>query len=253
MADPYGYISFNNQNQSVSPNVSPIAGNAIGIIAVNLDYPKLPGNVANATTFTFPVDYEVIDLEIEQLFENDPAAIDVIVNAAKRLEARGVKAIVGACGYFANFQHQVQASVRVPVILSSLAQLPLISLSLRADQKIAVLVADINGADQKLLDNVNANDHNVIFVDVGSLPEFHAIRYGQTVLDNGALTRVLMQKVQSVVADHPEVGAILLECSDLPPYAAAIQAAVKRPVFDFIMLINWLHQSVCQKPYSGFF
>lgn len=110
MADPYGYISFNNQNQSVSPNVSPIAGNAIGIIAVNLDYPKLPGNVANATTFTFPVDYEVIDLEIEQLFENDPAAIDVIVNAAKRLEARGVKAIVGACGYFANFQHQVQAS-----------------------------------------------------------------------------------------------------------------------------------------------
>ena len=115
MADPYGYISFNNQNQSVSPNVSPIAGNAIGIIAVNLDYPKLPGNVTNATTFTFPVDYEVIDLEIEQLFESDPAAIDVIVNAAKRLEARGVKAIVGACGYFANFQHQVQASVRVPL------------------------------------------------------------------------------------------------------------------------------------------
>lgn len=69
MADPYGYISSNNQNQSVSPSVSPIAGNAIGIIAVNLDYPKLPGNVANATTFTFPVDYEVIDLEIEQLFE----------------------------------------------------------------------------------------------------------------------------------------------------------------------------------------
>lgn len=253
MADPYGYISSNNQNQSVSPSVSPIAGNAIGIIAVNLDYPKLPGNVANATTFTFPVDYEVIDLEIEQLFENDPAAIDVIINAAKKLEARGVKAIVGACGYFANFQHQVQASVRVPVILSSLAQLPLISLSLRADQKIAVLVADINGADQKLLDNVNADDHNVIFVDVGSLPEFHAIRYGQTVLDNGALTKALMQKAQSVVANHPEVGAILLECSDLPPYAAAIQAATKRPVFDFITLINWLHQSVCQKPYSGFF
>lgn len=91
MADPYGYISSNNQNQSVSPSVSPIAGNAIGIIAVNLDYPKLPGNVANATTFTFPVDYEVIDLEIEQLFENDPAAIDVIINAAKRLEARGLK------------------------------------------------------------------------------------------------------------------------------------------------------------------
>lgn len=67
--------------------------------------------------------------------------------------------------------------MHVPVILSSLAQLPLISLSLRANQKIAVLVADINGADQKLLNNVNADDHNVIFVDIGNLPEFHAIRY----------------------------------------------------------------------------
>ncbi|MDF9445418.1 aspartate/glutamate racemase family protein, partial [Limosilactobacillus mucosae] len=66
-------------------------------------------------------------------------------------------------------------------------------------------------------------------------------------------TKALMQKAQAVVANHPEVGAILLECSDLPPYAAAIQAAAKRPVFDFITLINWLHQSVCQKPYSGFF
>lgn len=103
MADPYGYISFNNQNQSVSPNVSPIAGNAIGIIAVNLDYPKLPGNVANATTFAFPVDYEVIDLEIEQLFENDPAAVKVVVNAAKNLEARGVKAIVARAATLPTF------------------------------------------------------------------------------------------------------------------------------------------------------
>lgn len=253
MADPYGYVNLSNPDQFVSPNVSPVAGNAIGIIAVNLDYPKLPGNVANATTFSFPVDYEVIDLEIEQLFENDPAAVDVIINAAKKLESRGVKAIVGACGYFANFQRQVQSSISVPVILSSLAQLPLISLSLRANQKIAVLVADINGADEHLLANVNADDHNVIFVDIGSLPEFHAIRYGEPSLDNGALTRALVKKAQDVVNKHPEVGAVLLECSDLPPYAAAIQAAVQRPVFDFITLINWLHQSVCQKPYAGFF
>lgn len=129
----------------VSVTPQPVAGAAIGIIAVNLVYPKLPGNVANASTFAFPVDYEVIDLAIEQLFEADPGAVDQIVQAAKRLEARGVRAIVGVCGYFANFQTQVQAAVRVPVLLSSLAQLPLIKTSLRADQRIAVLVADIQG------------------------------------------------------------------------------------------------------------
>lgn len=73
----------------VSVTPQPVAGAAIGIIAVNLVYPKLPGNVANASTFAFPVDYEVIDLAIEQLFEADPGAVDQIVQAAKRLEARG--------------------------------------------------------------------------------------------------------------------------------------------------------------------
>ncbi len=237
---------------TISPTASPIAGNAIGIIAINLIYPKLPGNVANATTFAFPVDYEVIDLEIEQLFEADLRAVEQIVEAARKLEARGVRAIVGACGYFANFQHQVQAAVNIPVVMSSLAQLPLISVSLRVDQKVAVLVADIKGATPALLENVNAKSNNVIFVDIGSLPEFHAIRYGETSLDNGALQRALIWRTQEVVKDHPEIGAILLECSDLPPYAAAIQASIGLPVFDFITLINWLHQSLCQQPYYGY-
>ncbi|CEH05987.1 Putative uncharacterized protein [Propionibacterium freudenreichii] len=49
----------------------------------------------------------------------------------------------------------------------------------------------------------------------------------------------------------PEVGVILLECSDMPPYAAAIQAAVGVPVFDFTTLIRWLNGAVAQRPYGG--
>lgn len=163
-----------------------------------------------------------------------------------------MRAIVGACGYFANFQTQVQAAVRVPVLLSSLAQLPLIKTSLRADQRIAVLVADIQGATPELLANVNATPDKVTFVDIGSLSEFHAIRYGETTLDNGALKRALVQKAVAAVKQDPSIGSLLLECSDLPPYTAAIQAGVGLPVFDFITLINWLHQSLCQRPYYGF-
>ncbi|MEE6678586.1 hypothetical protein PS422_08445 [Limosilactobacillus fermentum] len=163
-----------------------------------------------------------------------------------------MRAIVGACGYFAKFQTQVQAAVRVPILLSSLAQLPLIKTSLRADQRIAVLVADIQGATPELLANVNATPDKVTFVDIGSLPEFHAICYGETTLDNGALKRALVQKAVAAVKQDPSIGALLLECSDLPPYAAAIQAGVGLPVFDFITLINWLHQSLCQRPYYGF-
>ena len=96
------------------------AGHAIGIIAVDLIYPKLPGNVANATTFDFPVLYEVVNFDIEKLFRGDASIKEQVVDAAKKLEKKGVRAIVGACGYFAHFREDVKNAVNVPVFLSSL-------------------------------------------------------------------------------------------------------------------------------------
>ena len=43
------------------------AGFAIGVIAVHLVYPKLPGNVANATTYPFPVLYKEVFFEIPKM------------------------------------------------------------------------------------------------------------------------------------------------------------------------------------------
>jgi hypothetical protein len=54
-----------------------------------------------------------------------------------------------------------------------------------------------------------------------------------------------------MLEEADDIGAILLECSDMPPYAAAVQEATQLPVFDFITLIKWLHNATTQKPYSG--
>lgn len=80
----------------------------------------------------FLVLYKKVEFDIELLFEGAPELEMVVVEAAKELEAEGVRAIVGACGYFAHFQKQVADAVNVPVFLSSLCQLPLIKLGLEA-------------------------------------------------------------------------------------------------------------------------
>ena len=118
------------------------SGHILGIIVVKLDYPKLPGNVANACTFPYPVLYKEVNFEIEQLFAGDPAIKDMVLDAARYLEAQGVRAIIGACGYFAHFQKDVANAVSVPVFMSSLCQLPLIKAGVRDDKKIAVFAAD---------------------------------------------------------------------------------------------------------------
>lgn len=229
------------------------AGFAIGIIAVHLIYPKLPGNVANATTYPFPVLYREVNFEIEELFNGSEAIKEQVIEAAKYLESQGVRAIIGACGYFAHFQEAVREAVDVPVFLSSLCQLPLIKTGIKENKKIAVFAASKDNIDDDLLKKVGSDADRLILQDVGSLKSFASIRYGKSTLDNGALTEELCRVATDLVKKHPDIGAILLECSDLPPYAKAIQSATGLPVFDFNTMIDLVYHSVVQRTYFGYF
>lgn len=250
--DVYGAITNEDERRGVfgvPPRYS--SGHVLGIIAVDLGYPKVPGNVANATTFNFPVLYEKVSFEIEQLFAGDVSIKAQVIDAAKRLEAEGVRAIIGACGYFAHFQKDVAAAVEIPVFMSSLCQLPAIKTWLSTGKKIAVFAADGASITDDFLAQVNTNTDQLLVVNVGDMPTFTPIRWGKGALDNGALEDDLCRLAQKTCREYPDVEAILLECSDLPPYAAAIQRATGLPVFDFITLANWVKSSVVQTPYYG--
>lgn len=228
-----------------------LGGHPIGIIAVDMGYPKLPGNVVNATTYAYPVLYKKVSFEIEQLFRGDPELERMIVAAAQELVADGVRAIIGACGYFAHFQKQVAAAVDVPVFLSSLCQIPLIKMGLKPSQKVLVMCASAESVDQAFFAKVGADLADCVIQDVGSMESFAPIRWDKRVLDNQRLSDDLAALACKAVSGHPEVAAILLECSDLPPYAHAIQKATGLPVFDFITLIDWVEKAVAQKRYFG--
>lgn len=254
MAKWQGYLQDTcDLNQTVSVTGSYLGGHAIGIIAVDLVYPKLPGNVVNATTYSYPVIYKKVSFEIEQLFDGAPELEKMIVDAAKELVKDGARAIIGACGYFAHFQKQVAAAVDVPVFMSSLCQLPIIKIGLKPEQKVLVMCASGDSVNQEFFSKVGANLDDCIIQDVGSMESFAPIRWGKTVLDNKKLTEDLAALAKKAMEEHPEVGAILLECSDLPPYACEIQRATGLPVFDFITMIDWVEHAVVQKRYYGFF
>ncbi len=229
------------------------AGFAIGIIAIELIYPKMPGNVANATTYPFPVLYRKVSFDIDRLFEGDESLKDEIIEAARDLESEGVRAVVGACGYFAYFQREVADAVNIPVFLSSLCQLPLIKTALSSRKKIAVLAASGENIKDEVLRQAGTDMERIVVEDIGGLDAFHAIRYGETVLDNGKLKTALRGVARDLIAREPDIGAILLECSDLPPYAKEIQEVTGLPVFDFNTMIDMVYHAVVQKTYYGYF
>ena len=230
------------------------AGCSVGILHIDdVYYPLMPGNVVNAWTYDFPVKMKAVpDLDVPGLLSGDPALGEPIVRAAVELEKEGIRAISGACGFFGFFQKQVAAAVEVPVSLSSLVQVSWIKTTLKPGQKIGVLTADRASVNDRLLESCSVEDPGLLIIkDLRHGPHFSAILEGRGSFDHGEVKKEVTSAAVDLVKENNKIGAILLECSDMPPYAAYVQRAVGLPVFDFITMIRWLHYATTQRPYSG--
>ncbi len=228
-------------------------GQQIGILILDAAYPCIPGNVGNATTFPFPVQYmEVEGASIQRLLNDaDPTLAGPFIAAAQTLVRRGAKAITGACGFMALFQREVAAAVEVPVLLSSLLQIPLIHTL--TGKPVGIITANSScltprhfescGISPELPLAIAGMEHSAEFCS--------AILEEKGTLDSSAIEREVLAVAQQLQRAHPEIGAILLECSDLPPYAQAVQQACGLPVFDFTTLIKFAHAGLAPIHYGA--
>lgn len=252
----YGFMPGPEQvNTQISiPKGQAIAGNAIGIIVLDLWYPYLPGNVANASTYNFPVQYKILrGSTIPQILSADPTLLDLIVEGGRELEKQGVRAIVGACGYFGNYQKEAAAILDVPVFLSSVLQIPIIRRGLKPNQKVGIICAVADSLTPKLLSQCGIDDlSDIVIAGAQDLPEFQNILQCTGSFNSHEIEQQLVELAKQLVSDNPDIGAILLECSDMPPYAWAIQNAVRLPVLDFTTLIDWVYNTVVRRPFAGF-
>lgn len=230
------------------------AGNAIGILVMNDWYPYLPGDVVNASSYDFPVHYKILEeITVERMMKADPTIIDSVIRGAQELQVQGVRAIVGACGYFANYQEKAAAALDIPVYISSLLQAPIIKRGLKPDQKVGIICADANGLTPSLLNQCGLSDLvDVVIIGAQDLPEFKNVEESTGHFNGYKVQQELVSLARRFVSDNPNIGAILLECSAFPPFACAVQNAVKLPVFDFSTLINWVYSAVVRRPFTGF-
>ncbi len=254
----YGYFDTSNNNVTIQMRRGQnIAGYPIGIVYIeDVFYPMVPGNIVNGYTFPFPVRLKAVEgLDCQNLFDAADGVHEMVLETCKKLEKEGVRAISGACGFFGNYQAKIAEELSVPVALSSLVQLPWIATLLKKDQTIGVLTAQKDSFTDQLLDSCGVCTElkkRLLVKDLGHEDQFSCIPEGRGVFDNGLVQQEVVGKAMEILEEAPNTGAILLECSDMPPYAYAVQAATGVPVFDFTTLIRWLHSAVAQTPYCGF-
>ena len=226
-------------------------GESIGILILDASYPCIPGNVGNASTFPFPIRYEKVEgASIDRLLnQQDPSLAEPFILAAQRLYQDGVKAITGACGFMALFQEEVACKVDIPVFLSSLLQLPFIH---RITQKPAgIVTAKASSLRPPHFNAVGVEpDFPMVLASMEDQTEFkEAILLEKGTLDSSRIEGEVVAVAKRLVEKHPHIGSILLECSDLPPYAHAVQRVVGLPVFDFVTMIHYVHATLARSPF----
>jgi Asp/Glu/hydantoin racemase len=142
----------------------------------------------------------------------------------------------------------------VPVFLSSLLQIPFISLLIGDNAKVGVITADARSLTADLLAAAGVRDAaNLVIAGLQDQSNFRAFALDETgLLDAAAVEAEVIAVAQRMVEQESRTAAILLECSLLPPYASAVQQAVGLPVFDYITMINYVFAAVIQQQYTGF-
>jgi len=251
----FGYATPENMKWVNMCDHQQMSGYSVGVVYIeDVFYPMVPGNVVNAYTYDFPVRMRgVPNLDIDRLFRRDPSIADDIIELGKfMIEKEGIRALCSACGFFGNFHAQVAAALDIPVALSSLVQINWIRAVVKPGQKIGILTADKSSFTDVLLENVGVTDRSDLIIgDLRHGEHFSAILEYRGEFDNSKVKEEVVAAAMALIEEEPTIGAILLECSDMPPYAYAVQHATQRPVWDFTTLIRWLHNGTTQKPYSG--
>ena len=214
----------------------------------------IPGNIAHPDTFSFPVIYKEVSGACYQtiVVKPDNDVLDEMVKTARELEKEGVKAIMGNCGFDSLFQKQLAQAVKIPIFTSSLLLVPMINHFLNNSQKIGIITADKPYLTDQHLKAVSITDDiDLCIYGIEKISELIKIRSNPYAIVNVTkFEKQVLSVVKNMVMNNPMIGAIVLECTDLPPFSAAIRRSTGLPVFDIVTLAYMVFEAVAGNRWS---
>ena len=227
-------------------------GHSIGILMLESQFPRIPGDIGNALTWDFPVLYKVVEKATPDIVvrKADRTLLKPFIKAAQELEREGVQAVTTGCGFLAMFQKELASAVNVPVFTSSLMQVPMVYSMLKQSQQVGIITIYSKSLTDRHLSAVGVDKVPHIIVGTEDEEEFSRVILDDEIeLDVEKSRDAFISIAKKMSSDYPDVGAIVLECTNMPPYAAAIQKETGLPIFDIYTLVNMVYRAVVSKDF----
>ncbi len=229
-----------------------VFGANVGILMLETQFPRVVGDMGNALTWPFPVQYRVVRGATPDLVvRNDASELsDLFIAAAKDLVASGADGVTTNCGFLALIQQQLTDAIGVPVAASSLMQVPWIQAMLPPGQRVGILTiskdtltqAHLKAANIDLDTPIGGTDPSSEFTS-GILNDRASLDFDQCKADNLHAAKALMD-------ENKNIGAIVLECTNMIPYAADIRKLTGVPVYSIYSFVTWFQSGLMPRRFS---
>jgi hypothetical protein len=208
------------------------------------------GDVANPATWPFPVLLHTVrGATARRVVEGHDLALEAFVTGAQSLAAQGAVGVITSCGFLAIRQHALAALMSVPIATSALLQIPLIERCLHGGRRVGVITYDAASLTAAHFLAVGADPAT----PVAGLPRdgaFHGVIERGAPYEPTRLRAEVLDVAGALLAAHLDIGAIVLECTNLPPFAAALRQATGLPVYDVITLGAWFHAGLTERHFG---
>lgn len=239
--------------KSASSRRGTVADLGVGVLMLDTHFRRLPGDIGNARTWSFPVQFRIVKGASPHrvVQEADPSLLQPFIDAALELVDLGVAGITTSCGFLAMFQKELQAALPVPVASSSLLQVPLAQAVLPGGKRAGILTYSAEKLTPRHLAAAGVPlDTPIDGLQPGDLFQQVYGNHGAEP-DLAVMEREVIDAAERMLKRHPDVGALVLECTNMPPHSAALRRATGLPVHDIVGFIEWFGRSLRPPAYPA--
>ncbi len=226
-----------------------IYGASVGILMLDARFPRIPGDMGNALTWPFPVHYRVVrsaspDRVVRHRGEG---LLDAFIDGARALADDGVDGITTNCGFLSLFQEEIAEAVGIPVATSSLMQVPMVNWLLPSGRRAGILTVSGSTLTQEHLEKAGVPEGTPVGTTEGGREFTRAILENRLELDVDAARQDNIDAAVALKAANPDLGALVLECTNMVPYAADIREATGLPVFSIYNFVCWFQAGLAPR------
>ena len=222
---------------------------AIGILMLDTKFPRVLGDIGHKETWGFPVHMRVVHgASASQVIEDDPRLLlPEFIKAGHQLILQGCSGLTTSCGFLGLLQTELKNALGVPFASSPLMQLPMIEAMLPAGQEAGVLTISEKNLTPEHLVACGARANTAITGLPRNSVFAEMIFNNKNDIDIDACRKDVCLSAERLVSSGPMIGAIVLECTNLAPYAHDIAKATRKPVYSIVSFLNWFQSGL--KPY----